>query len=574
MPEEKSNNFLEEIIEEDLKNGKYTSIVTRFPPEPNGYLHIGHATSICLNFGLTKKYGGYTNLRFDDTNPTTEETEYVQSITEDVRWLGFEWKNELYASDYFPQLYAFAITLIKKGLAYVDDSTSEEIANMKGTPTEPGSDSPYRNRSVEENLDLFEKMKKGDFPDGSKTLRAKIDMAHVNMLMRDPVMYRIKHAHHHRTGDEWCIYPMYDFAHGQSDSIEKVTHSICTLEFVPHRELYDWFIEKLEIFPSHQYEFARRNISYTVMSKRKFLQLVNEKYVDGWDDPRMPTITALRRRGYTPESIREFCDRVGIAKRDNVADLGLLEFCIREHLNKIANRRMVVFDPLKVVITNYHSSELEVMNSELAEGEGQLAIPGGEEMVQSENNPEDPGSGYRKIPFSNELFIEREDFMENPPKKYFRLAPGQMVRLKSAYIIKCDEVIKDASGNITELRCSYIPESRSGEDTSGIHVKGTLHWVSVKHAITCELRLYDRLFKVEDPSSEEKDFKEYINPDSLHIVKAAYAEPSLKSAKFDERYQFMRKGYFTLDKDSSEEKIVFNRTVTLKDAWAKEQNKK
>jgi len=367
---------------------------------------------------------------------------------------------------------------------------------------------------------------------------------------------------------------MYDFAHGQSDSIEKVTHSICTLEFVPHRELYDWFIEKLEIFPSHQYEFARRNISYTVMSKRKFLQLVNEKYVDGWDDPRMPTITALRRRGYTPESIREFCDRVGIAKRDNVADLGLLEFCIREHLNKIANRRMVVFDPLKVVITNYHSSELEVMNSELAEGEGQLAIPGGEEMVQSENNPEDPGSGYRKIPFSNELFIEREDFMENPPKKYFRLAPGQMVRLKSAYIIKCDEVIKDASGNITELRCSYIPESRSGEDTSGIHVKGTLHWVSVKHAITCELRLYDRLFKVEDPSSEEKDFKEYINPDSLHIVKAAYAEPSLKSAKFDERYQFMRKGYFTLDKDSSEEKIVFNRTVTLKDAWAKEQNKK
>ena len=360
--EEKSLNFLEEIIEEDLKNGNYKEIVTRFPPEPNGYLHIGHATSICLNFGLTKKYGGYTNLRFDDTNPTTEETEYVDSIKDDVRWLGFEWKNELYASDYFPQLYEFAKTLIKKGLAYVDDSTSEEIAAMKGTPTEPGSNSPYRNRSVEENLDLFERMKKGEFPDGSHTLRAKIDMASPNMLMRDPVLYRIKHAHHHRTGDEWCIYPMYDMAHGQSDSIEHVTHSICTLEFVPHRELYDWLIEHLEIFPSHQYEFARRNISYTVMSKRKFLQLVNEKYVEGWDDPRMPTIAGLRRRGYTPEAIREFCDRVGIAKRENVADVGLLEFCVREHLNKIALRRMVVFDPLKIVITNYSSSELRVMN--------------------------------------------------------------------------------------------------------------------------------------------------------------------------------------------------------------------
>jgi glutaminyl-tRNA synthetase len=591
MPEEKSLNFLEEIIEEDLKNGKYKEIVTRFPPEPNGYLHIGHATSICLNFGLTNKYGGYTNLRFDDTNPVTEETEYVESIKDDVRWLGFQWKNELYASDYFPQLYEFAIKLIKKGLAYVDDSTSEEIAAMKGTPTEPGSNSTYRNRSVEENLDLFERMKKGQFPDGSRTLRAKADMASPNMLMRDPVLYRIKHAHHHRTGDEWCIYPMYDMAHGQSDSIEHVTHSICTLEFVPHRELYDWLIEKLEIFPSHQYEFARRNISYTVMSKRKFLQLVNEKFVEGWDDPRMPTISGLRRRGYTPESIRDFCNRVGIAKREILADVGLLEFCVREHLNKIAQRRMVVFDPLKVVITNYShessgvSGEFGVHASEpgdvggMIDSRGQMAetrnerpVPisigtNVEEMVQSENNPEDESAGHREMPFSNELYIEREDFMEVPAKKWFRLAPGQMVRLKSAYIIKCDTVVKDDKGNITELRCSYIPESRSGNDISGIHVKGTLHWVSVKHAITCEVRLYDRLFKVEDPSSEEGDFKDYINPDSLHIIKAAYAEPSLARAKFEERYQFMRKGYFTLDKDSSEDRMVFNRTVTLKDSW-------
>lgn len=584
MPEEKSLNFLEEIVEEDLKEGKYKQIVTRFPPEPNGYLHIGHATSICLNFGLTKKYGGYTNLRFDDTNPVTEETEYVESIKDDVRWLGFEWKNELYASDYFPQLYEFALKLIKKGLAYVDDSTSEEIATMKGTPTEPGSNSPYRNRSVEENLDLFERMKKGEFPDGSRTLRAKIDMASPNMLMRDPVLYRIKHAHHHRTGDEWCIYPMYDMAHGQSDSIERVTHSICTLEFVPHRELYDWLIDKLEIFPSHQYEFARRNISYTVMSKRKFLQLVNEKYVEGWDDPRMPTITGLRRRGYTPESIRDFCDRVGIAKREILADVGLLEFCIREHLNKIAQRRMVVFEPLKVVITNYGpesspdgyrdvNRELRTTvgmidsESQMAESRNEQPVISREEMVQSENNPEDANGGHRDIPFSDELYIEREDFMEVPAKKWFRLAPGQMVRLKSAYIIRCDEVIKDDKGNITELRCSYIPESKSGNDTSGIHVKGTLHWVSVKHAVTCELRLYDRLFKAENPSSEEGDFKDYINPGSLQVITSAYAEPSLARAKFDERYQFLRKGYFCLDKDSSEEKLIFNRTVTLKDSW-------
>jgi glutaminyl-tRNA synthetase len=551
--EERSLNFIEEIIEEDLRTGKYKSIITRFPPEPNGYLHIGHASSICLNFGLTKKYPGYTNLRFDDTNPETEDVEYVESIKEDIRWLGFEWKNEHYASDYFDQLYEYAIVLIKKGLAYVDDSTSEEMAALKGTPTEPGKDSPYRNRSIEENLDLFQRMKAGEFPDGARTLRARIDMAHPNMLMRDPILYRIKHAHHHQTGDKWCIYPMYDMAHGQSDSIENVTHSICTLEFVPHRELYDWLIEKLGIYPSHQYEFARRNINYTVTSKRKLLQLVNEKYVTGWDDPRMPTISGLRRRGYTPESIRDFCDRIGVAKRENLVDVGLLEFCVREHLNKVALRRMVVFDPVKVVITNYTNSE---------------------EFVLSENNPEDPNGGMREVPFSNEIYIEREDFMENPPKKYFRLAPGQMVRLKSAYIIKCDEVIKDDAGNIIELRCTYIPESRSGgAEASAIKVKGTLHWVSVKHAISVEVREYDRLFKVENPSDEEGDFKDYINPDSLKVIKGAFAEPELMNAKFDERYQFLRKGYFVLDKDSSASGMVFNRTVTLKDTWAKEQKK-
>lgn len=551
MSEERSLNFLEEIIEEDLKAGKHKTIVTRFPPEPNGYLHLGHATSICLNFGLTKKYPGYTNLRFDDTNPVTEETEYVDSIKDDIKWLGFHWKNEHYASDYFGQLYEFALKLIKKGLAYVDDSSSEDIARMKGTPTEPGTDSPYRQRTVGENIELFEKMKKGEFPDGSRTLRARIDMAHPNMLMRDPVMYRIKHAHHHRTGDKWCIYPMYDFAHGQSDSIENVTHSICTLEFVPHRELYDWFIEKLEIFPSKQYEFARRNVSYTVMSKRKLLQLVNDGHVEGWDDPRMPTISGFRRRGYTPESIREFCDRVGIAKREILVDVGLLEFCIREHLNRIALRRMVVFDPLKVVLTNFSPETVEEM--------------------EIENNPEDEKAGKRKVPFSSELYIEKEDFMENPPKKYFRLAPGQLVRLKGAYIIKCDEVVKNGSGDVTELRCSYIPESRSGSDASGINVKGTLHWVSIKHAVSAEVRLYDRLFKVEDPSSEEGDFKNYINEASLQTIPSVYAEPDLQNAKFDERYQFLRKGYFTLDKTTSEEKMVFNRTVTLKDTWARKK---
>ncbi len=555
MSEEKSLNFIEEIIEADLASGKYQSIVTRFPPEPNGYLHIGHATSICLNFGLALKYGGYTNLRFDDTNPITEETEYVESIKEDVKWLGFEWKHENYASDYFEQLYAFAVKLIQKGLAYVDDSTPEEIAAQKGTPTEPGTESPYRNRSVEENLQLFEDMRAGKYPDGARVLRAKMDMASPNMINRDPVLYRIKHAHHHRTGDEWCIYPMYDMAHPPSDSIENVTHSLCTMEFVPHRDVYDWLIDNLEIFPSHQYEFARRNLSYTVMSKRKLLQLVQEKYVESWDDPRMPTISGMRRRGYTPEAIRDFCDRIGVAKRDNIVDVGLLEFCVREHLNKVALRRMVVFDPLKVVITNYPE------------------IIGEVEMLRGEDNPEDEASGSRDIPFGRELYIEREDFMENPPKKYFRLFPGGMVRLKHAYIIRCDEAIKDEQGNITELRCTYFPESKSGSDTSGIHVKGTLHWVAIANAVTAEVRLYDRLFKVEDPSSEEGDFKDYINPDSLQVVKTVYAEPALMHARMNDRYQFLRKGYFTLDTKDTFQRLVFNRTVTLKDAWAKEAKK-
>ncbi|MFZ1262957.1 MAG: glutamine--tRNA ligase/YqeY domain fusion protein [Chitinophagaceae bacterium] len=551
--EERSLNFLEEIIEQDLKSGKNKQIVTRFPPEPNGYLHIGHATSICLNFGLTKKYGGYTNLRFDDTNPVTEETEYVESIKDDVRWLGFEWKHELYASDYFGKLYEMAVTLIQKGLAYVDDSSSEEIAAQKGTPTHPGHRNKYAERSVEENLRLFAEMKAGKYTDGEKVLRAKIDMASPNMIMRDPLLYRIKHAHHHRTGSTWCIYPMYDMAHGQSDSIENITHSICTLEFVPHRELYDWCIEKLDIFPSRQYEFARRNMTYTVMSKRKLLQLVGDRHVTGWDDPRMPTITGMRRRGYTAASIREFCDRVGIAKRENMVDVGLLEFFVREDLNKLALRRMVIFDPLKIIITNF---------------------PDRTEWLPSENNPEDPNGGTREIPFSRELYIERDDFMEIPSKKYFRLAPGKMVRLKSAYIITCDVVLKDNDGKITEVHCSYIPESRSGQDESGIQVKGTLHWVSIPQAIPAELRLYDRLFKVEDPGSEAGDFKDYINPDSLQVIRTAWAEPALQQAVFEDRFQFIRKGYFCLDKDSSENRLIFNRTVGLKDSWKAPINKK
>ncbi|MBL0339936.1 MAG: glutamine--tRNA ligase/YqeY domain fusion protein [Bacteroidetes bacterium] len=548
---EKGLNFLEEIVAEDVKNGKHGGrVLTRFPPEPNGYLHIGHSKSICLNFGLAKQFGGKTNLRFDDTNPVTEDTEYVDSIKEDIKWLGFDWANEFYASDYFEQIYDFACTLIKNGFAYVDDSSAEEIAAMKGTPTEPGKDSPYRNRSVEENLGLFTRMRNGEFKDGEKVLRAKVDMASPNMHLRDPLMYRIKHAHHHRTGDKWCIYPMYDFAHGQSDSIEQITHSICTLEFEVHRPLYEWFIEKLGIFPSHQYEFARLNLNYTVMSKRKLLQLVNEKHVDGWDDPRMPTISALRRRGYTPESIREFADRVGVARRENIIDVGLLEFCIREDLNKNALRAMVVMDPVKLIIDNYPAGQTEIL--------------------KGENNPEKEDTGFRDLPFSRELWIEREDFKEVPEKKYFRLAPGLMVRLKSAYIIKCESFEKDASGKITVIHCTYIPESKSGNDTSGINVKGTLHWVEAHHAIPVEVRLYERLFKVEDPSSEEGNFKDYINPNSLEIISSAMAEPSLKTASTGDKFQFLRKGYFCVDKNSIPGKLIFNRTVTLKDTWAKE----
>jgi glutaminyl-tRNA synthetase len=551
--EERSLNFLEEIIEADLRSGKHQSIITRFPPEPNGYLHIGHASAICLNFGLARKYHGKTNLRFDDTNPSTEETEYVESIKADVKWLGFEWVQELYASDYFPELYLFAEKLIGKGLAYVDDSGSEDIALEKGTPVIPGYRNRYADRTPEENLKLFREMKEGKYRDGEKVLRAKIDMASPNMLMRDPILYRVKHVSHHRTGHQWCIYPMYDFAHGQSDSIEKITHSICTMEFVPHRELYDWLIEKLEIFPSRQYEFARRNLSYTVMSKRKLLQLVNENHVSGWDDPRMPTISGMRRRGYPPEAIRDFADRIGVGKRDNMVDVGVLEFCVREQLNKVALRRMVVFDSLKITISNY--------------------LEGKTEMLSSENNPEDPEGGTREIPFSREILIEKEDFMENPPKKYFRLAPGQMVRLKSAYIIRCDEVKKNANGEPVELICTYFPESKSGEDTSGLKVQGTLHWVDAASAVPVEIREYDRLFRVEDPSSEEGDFKSYINPDSLRIISGALAEPAVASAGINNRFQFLRKGYFCPDKESQEGKLIFNRTVTLKDNWAREQKK-
>jgi len=547
---EKGPNFLEEIIAEDVKNGKHGGrVLTRFPPEPNGYLHIGHSKSICVNFGLAKQFGGKTNLRFDDTNPEKEETEYVESIKTDIRWLGFEWANEFYASDYFPQLYDFAVRLIRMGLAYVDDSSAEEIAAMKGTPTEPGKDSPFRSRTVKENIDLFSRMKAGEFKDGEKVLRAKIDMASPNMHMRDPILYRIKHTHHHRTANQWCIYPMYDFAHGQSDAIEQITHSICTLEFEVHRPLYEWFLEKLELYPSRQYEFARLNLNYTVMSKRKLLQLVTEKQVKGWDDPRMPTISGLRRRGYTPESIRQFAERVGVARRENIIDVGLLEFCVREDLNKKATRAMVVQEPLRLLIENYP--------------EGQS------EWLSTDNNPEDPTAGTREIPFSGTLWIEKDDFMEVPEKKYFRLAPGKMVRLKSAYIIECTGFEKEASGEITVVRARYIPESRSGHDTSGLQVKGVIHWVSAEHAVPVELRLYDRLFCVEDPSSEEGDFKDYINPDSLQVVQGALAEPALGNVAPGHHYQFMRKGYFVPDPDSKPGLPVFNRTVTLKDSWGK-----
>ncbi|MBR4198434.1 MAG: glutamine--tRNA ligase/YqeY domain fusion protein [Bacteroidales bacterium] len=550
--EEKKNlNFLEEIIENDLANGTHKSILTRFPPEPNGYLHIGHAKSICLNFGLAKKYGGKTNLRFDDTNPVKEDTEYVDSIMEDVRWLGFEWASVHYASDYFDQLYEWAKVLIKKGLAYVDDQSLDDIRKNRGTVTTPGVESPYRNRSVEENLELFERMKNGEFPDGSKVLRAKIDMAHPNMQFRDPIMYRILHAEHHRTGNKWNIYPMYDYAHGQSDSIENITHSICTLEFDIHRPLYDWFIQQLGIFPSHQYEFARLNINYTVMSKRKLLQLVKEGYVNGWDDPRMPTICGFRRRGYTPEAIRNFCDRIGVAKRDNIIDYSLLEFSLREHLNKIAPRMMAVLNPVKVVITNYPENQVE--------------------MLTAINNPEDETAGTRQVPFSRELYIERDDFMENPPKKYFRLAPGQEVRLRYAYFVTCQEVIKDEQGKIVEIHCTYDPATRGGDSPEGRKVKGTIHWVSAQHAIGAEVRLFDRLFKVPAPDDVEEghSFLENLNPDSLKVLTGCKLEPALANVKPMDRMQFERLGYFCVDKDSTPEHLVFNRTCTLKDSWAK-----
>ncbi len=554
MIEEKSEslNFIEEIIDNDLKTKKYESIITRFPPEPNGYLHIGHASAICFNFGLTQRFPGYTNLRFDDTNPTTEETEYVESIKKDIQWLGFQWKNEFYASDYFDKMYEFAIILIKKGLAYVDDSTSEEIAVQKGSPTKPGVPNQYRNRTVEENLQLFESMKNGTYPDGSKILRAKIDMEHTNMLMRDPILYRIKKAHHHRTGNKWCIYPMYDFAHGQSDSIEEITHSICTMEFIPHRELYDWLISKLEIFPSHQYEFARRNINYTITSKRKLLQLVNEHIVNGWDDPRMPTISGMRRRGYPASSLREFCNRIGIAKRENVADVSLLEFCVREDLNKTSQRIMAVLDPLKIVITNFPDSK--------------------EILLSIENNPEDPNGGTREVPFGKELWIEKSDFMEEPPKKYFRLSPGNIVRLKGAFIIQCDSFEKDEHGNLTQVNCTYFENSRSGNDQSGLHPKGTLHWLSTQGAIGAECRIYDRLFTVEEPDNHKDiDFKSFINPNSLSIIPEILIEKYALKFEAGKQFQFLRHGYFVLDTDTSLNKMVFNRTVTLKDTWAKSQ---
>lgn len=544
-------NFLEEIIEEDIKSGKHSGrVLTRFPPEPNGYLHIGHAKSICLNFGLATKYGGKTNLRFDDTNPTKEDVEYVDSIKEDIRWLGFEWAQELYASDYFEQLYLWAEELINKGLAYVDDQTQEEIRLNRGTVTQPGKNSPFRDRAPEVNLDLFRKMRAGEFKDGAKVLRAKIDMAHSNMLMRDPILYRIIHSHHHRTGNDWCIYPMYDYAHGQSDSLEQITHSICTLEFDVHRPLYDWFIEQLRIFPSKQYEFARLNLTYTVMSKRKLLQLVQENYVSGWDDPRMPTICGLRRRGYTPESIRTFADRVGVAKRDNVIDLSLLEFCIREDLNKRAERRMAVLNPLKLIIKNYPEGKFEDINAV--------------------NNPEDETLGKRAIPFGREILIERDDFMEDPPKKFFRLAPGTEVRLRYAYLVKCEEVVKDENGNITEIHCTYDPESGSGGSSDGRKVKGVIHWLSAKHAVKAEVRLFDRLFQNEDPDDvpEGTDWKEAINPESLKVIDA-YIEPALQGAKPMDKFQFERLGYFCVDEESPSDKLVFNRTATLKDTWAK-----
>ena len=557
MEDNKSLNFIEEIIEEYLSKHPDRKINTRFPPEPNGYLHIGHAKSICLNFGLAEKYDGLCNLRFDDTNPAKEEQEYINSIREDVRWLGFDWGDrEYYASDYFEQLYQWAIEMIKAGRAYVDDQSAEVMSQQRGVPTRPGIESPYRNRSVEENLDLFERMKQGEFAEGERVLRAKIDMASPNMHMRDPVMYRIMHVTHHRTGDKWKIYPMYDWAHGESDFLEGITHSLCTLEFEIHRPLYEWFVSQVtdsDIVP-RQIEFARLNINYTVMSKRKLQQLVKENHVNGWDDPRMPTISGLRRRGYTPESIRNFADRVGIAKRDNIIEVGLLEHSIREDLNHKAPRIFGVLDPIKLIITNYPEEKTENLEIEM--------------------NPEQPELGNRIVPFGRELYIERNDFMEEAPKKYFRLAPEKEVRLKGAYFVKCTGYDKDQEGKITTVYATYDPETKSGTGVTR-KVKGTIHWVSVKHALDCEVRLYDRLFLKEDPDNveEDKTFIDYINPDSLKIVQAKL-EPSIQNTVAGDKYQFMRIGYFCVDKDSSNEKIVFNRTVALKDSWKKQNSKK
>ncbi len=548
------SNFIREVVKDDIASNKWEGRVhTRFPPEPNGFLHIGHAKSICLNFGLADEFGGQCNLRFDDTNPTKEEDVYVQSIIEDVKWLGFDWGDKIYyTSDYFAQLYDWAVQLIKADVAYVEDLSADEIREHRGTPTQAGKDSPFRNRSVEENLDLFERMKNGEFADGAKVLRAKIDMASGNLNMRDPVLYRILKAHHHRTGDTWCIYPMYDFAHGQSDSIETITHSICTLEFEDHRPLYDWIIDTLDVYHPQQIEFARLNLAYTLLSKRKLLQLVEEKHVSGWDDPRMPTISGLRRRGYTPESIRDFCERIGVAKANSTVEMALLEHCLREDLNKRALRLMAVLRPLKVVLVNYP--------------EGQV------EELDSPNNPEDPEAGSRKIPLSRELYIEQEDFMEDAPKKFFRLAPGKEVRLKSAYIIKCEEVIKDSSGNITELRCTYDPDSKSGGATAGRKIKGTLHWVSAQHAKSAEVRMYSHLFTKENPADDKEcsDLKSALNPESLETLKDCKVEPALAEAQPGDRFQFLRMGYFCADaKDYLSTAPVFNRAVTLRDTWAK-----
>lgn len=554
MEESRSLNFIEEIIEDDIANAKHGGRVhTRFPPEPNGYLHIGHAKAICLNFEIAKKYGGKTNLRFDDTNPATEETEYVNAIKADIRWLGYDWEDrEYYASDYFGQLYDYALDLVRKGLAYVDDSTAEEIAAQKGTPAEPGKESPFRSRSVEENVDLFVRMKEGEFPDGSRVLRVKVDLASPNMHMRDPVIYRIKRQHHHRTGDTWCIYPMYDFAHGQSDSIEGITHSLCSLEFIHHRPLYDWFIRQLGIFPSRQIEFARMNVTYMITSKRRLMQLVNEGLVTGWDDARMPTISGLRRRGYPAAAIRTFCDKVGIAKRDNWIEIELLESCVRNELNQTALRRMAVLDPVKLVISNYP--------------EGQT------ELLPSENNPEDETSGHRDMPFSREIYIEREDFMLDPPKKYFRLSPGATVRLKSAYIITCERaIVNEDTGDLEEIICTYYPDSKSGSDTSGIKAKGTLHWVNAPTAVNGEIRMYDRLFTTENPLAEGVDFLSKVNLESLKVLNNVVLEPALADARVGEGFQFLRQGYYTLDRDSTPEHLVFNQTVSLKEGWTNKE---